>query len=99
MALAPDGSRAVVGWYRILARPVPQRDRLRLRGLEPAARYAVSVWPSAGGAGGAGDGDAGAVVIGGDELMAVGLPIEPSAPFPPLPAGDAIARLFDLRRR
>ncbi|HET7725802.1 MAG TPA: alpha-galactosidase [Candidatus Limnocylindrales bacterium] len=96
MSIAPAGDHAVVGWYRILARPVPQRDRLRLRGLDPDADYAISVWPSPDGARGS---EPDPVVLGGDELMAVGLPIEPPAPFAPLPAGDAIARLFELRRR
>ena len=34
--------RAVVGFYRILGRPDPGPDRLRLRGLDPAATYRVA---------------------------------------------------------
>jgi len=96
MTVAPDRSRAIVGWYRVLARPVPQHDRLRLRGLDPAAGYRVSTWPRPLGPGQDGPDE---IVLGGDELMAVGLPIHPPAPLPPLPEGDAVARLFELVRR
>ena len=66
----PMRSRAVVGYYLTLNRPVPAADRLRLRGLDPAAVYRVTGWP-------ADDGDvlmqANAGLRGGDELMQVGL--------------------------
>jgi alpha-galactosidase len=69
MAIDPDGSRAVVGYYQVLNRPVPTADRLRLRGLDPARRYRVTGWP-----------DVGDPLFrdnvgewGGDELMQVGL--------------------------
>ena len=66
----PMPSRAVVGYYLTLNRPVPAADRLRLRGLDPAAVYRVTGWP-------ADDGDvlmqANAGLRGGDELMQVGL--------------------------
>ena len=55
--VAPDGSRALVTFVRILAgsnEPIPV---LRLRGLDPAARYQID------------EGD----IIGGDVLMAIGL--------------------------
>ena len=45
MVVAPDASRAVVGFYQVLNRPVPAADRLRLRGLDPDAVYRVSAWP------------------------------------------------------
>jgi alpha-galactosidase len=68
--VAPDASRAVVGYYLTLNRPVPAADRLRLRGLDPAATYRVTGWP-------ADDADAligaNAGLRGGDELMQVGL--------------------------
>jgi alpha-galactosidase len=86
--VSDDRSRAVVGHYRVLSRPVPRRDRLVLRGLDAARRYRISAWP-----GPAADDPP---VLGGDELMTAGLPIEPPAPFPPRPAGDFTARLFDL---
>ena len=44
--VAPDASRAVVGYYLTLNRPVPAADRLRLRGLDPAAVYRVTGWPA-----------------------------------------------------
>ncbi len=68
--VAPDRSRAVVGYYQVLNRPVPAADRLRLRGLDPARTYRVAGWPD--------DADEPLVrdnagVRGGDELMSVGL--------------------------
>ena len=45
MVVAPDASRAIVGFYQVLNRPVPAADRLRLRGLDPDAVYRVSGWP------------------------------------------------------
>ena len=47
-SVAPDASRAVVGFYQVLNRPVPADDRLRLRGLDPARVYRVSGWPDDG---------------------------------------------------
>ena len=69
MVVGPDASRAVVGYYQILNRPVPAADRLRLRGLDPAMVYRVSGWP---------DRDdplfrANTGLRGGDELMNIGL--------------------------
>ncbi len=67
--VAPDLSRAVVGYYQILNRPVPAADHLRLRGLDPAKVYQVSGWPAA-------DDllfEANEGRRGGDELMQVGL--------------------------
>src|SRR4029078_13127298 len=69
MVVAPDESRAIVGYYQVLNRPVPAADRLRLRGLDPEPVYRVSGWPDVSdrlfrdNAGGR----------GGDELMLVGL--------------------------
>ena len=48
MVVAPDASRAVVGFYQVLNRPVPADDRLRLRGLDPGVVYRVSGWPDDG---------------------------------------------------
>ena len=69
MVVAPDASRAIVGYYQVLNRPVPAADRLRLRGLDPGTLYRVTGWP---------DVDdplvrANAGTAGGDELMGVGL--------------------------
>ena len=86
--VSADGARAVVGHYRVLARPVPQRNRLVLRGLDPGRRYRVTVW--------AGPSPAEPPTFGGDELMTAGLPIEPPHPFDRPGFGDFTARLFDL---
>ena len=61
-----DGARsAVAGYYRVLNRPNPARRRLRLRGLDAALRYRLSVWPV--------DAYEPVVERGGDELMNAGL--------------------------
>jgi hypothetical protein len=96
-----EGSRAVAAHYRVLSRPMPVRDRLRLRGLDPAARYEVTAWDTF-------DRPLGTFERGGDELMRVGIGIEPSDPLPALDEfpdgirlvrGDFAFRLFDVRRR
>jgi alpha-galactosidase len=100
MAVDPAGDHAIVGHYRVLAHPWPVRDRLRLRGLDPAAFYRVTTWT---------DGfetPVGTTERAGDELMAVGLGIEPPDPLPAgamldghrIVRGDYQARLFELRR-
>jgi alpha-galactosidase len=45
MVVAPDASRAIVGYYQVLNRPVPAANRLRLHGLDPDLVYRVSGWP------------------------------------------------------
>lgn len=101
MTVDASADRAIVGHYRVLARPIPVRDRLRLRGLDPAARYRVTAWTST-----LAEPD-GVVERAGDELMAVGLGIEPRDPLPGgvrmhdgirVIRGDFEARLFELRR-
>ena len=42
VVVAPDASRAIVGYYQTLNRPVPAADRLRLRGLDPGTVYRVT---------------------------------------------------------
>jgi len=69
MTVADDMRSAVVGHYKILSRPNPGPQRLRLRGLDPNATYRVSTWPSANVDGG----PPSAIDLGGDELMAAGL--------------------------
>jgi len=61
---------------------------VRLRGLDPAATYRVRPWPSSPGSGQA--------AWGGDELMTVGLAIEPADPPTGVGRADFSARLFDL---
>ncbi len=99
MSLAPDGSRAVAAHYRVLQHPMRSRDRLRLRGLDAAARYRVTVWRSF-------DAPAGSFERGGDDLMTVGLSIEPPEPMPGGIPNDGVRflgsdfnfRLYDVVR-
>ncbi len=46
MVVAPDGAEAIVGVFGTLNRPTPESLRVRLRGLDPAASYALSMWPA-----------------------------------------------------
>lgn len=95
MSLADDGSAALVGWYRVLARPNPGPTRLRLRGLAPDASYRVSTWPD----GGADDALARANgrVRRGDDLMRLGLHLD-LGPRLPATSGDFGARIFVVER-
>lgn len=93
MVVAPDAAAAVVGWYRVLARASTGPTRLRLRGLDPNARYRVSTWPATGDAVDA----ANALVRRGDDLMRIGLYLD-RAPRVPATAGDFGSRLFVLER-
>ncbi|HKG57870.1 MAG TPA: alpha-galactosidase [Candidatus Limnocylindrales bacterium] len=91
MAVSPDERRAVVGHYRVLNRPIPGPDRLRLRGLDADANYRVAVWPATGSE----TERANSGVRGGDELMSAGLALgvekaEAAA------RGDFAATLFTL---
>jgi alpha-galactosidase len=73
MSVAGDARSAVVGHYSILNRPNSGPRRLKLRGLDPAASYRVSIWTAA-----AGDQEDSptSIVLGGDVLMAAGLVLE-----------------------
>jgi alpha-galactosidase len=94
------GGHAVVAHVRTLARPLPVRNRLPKRGLDPAATYRVTCWAGSFAA------PIGTVERAGDELLAVGLAIEPPDPLPVgasfdgsrLVRGDHQARLFELVR-
>jgi alpha-galactosidase len=91
MTVGEGGRHAVVGWYRVLARPNPGPGLLRLRGLDPAARYRVSIWPPA-------DDTLvrrNTLERGGDELMSVGLFLDDESRETAL-RGDYQARLFEL---
>jgi alpha-galactosidase len=46
MVVSEDRRQAIVGFYRTLNRPNPGVNRLRLRGLDPDARYRVKPWPA-----------------------------------------------------
>jgi len=93
MCIAADGSEAIVGWYRVLSRPLPGPSLFRLRGLEPGARYAVSVWPEADDA----LVRANSLERGGDDLMAVGLFIDDHA-WESQARGDFQARIFEITK-
>jgi alpha-galactosidase len=91
MVVSNDRLQAIVGWYRVLNRPVPGPRRVRFRGLDPTARYRITLWPEP-------DDDTvldGVAVRGGDELMEAGLI---PGPFLRESAGlgDFAARLFVL---
>jgi alpha-galactosidase len=100
MVVDDDAGHAIVGHYRVLARPMPVRNRLRLRGLDPAASYRVTLWGSDFAEPGP------AIERAGDELMAVGIGIYPPDPLPEgiefdgirLIYGDFHARLLELVR-
>jgi alpha-galactosidase len=89
MVVAPDRRTAIVAHVRILERPVPPPDRLRLRGLDPSLTYRVTPWP------GVTDGREPAR-RGGDLLTAVGLGLEPEDPPTGAPRGDFTARIWVL---
>ena len=72
--------------------PLPGPSVMRLRGLDPNARYGVSVWPES---------DdwvtrANAMERGGDELMSQGLFLDDHA-WESQARGDFQARIFELR--
>ncbi len=91
MCVSDDARRAVVGWYRVLSRPVPGPRTLPLRGLDPCTRYRIRLWPAAD--------DTLARrnehVRGGDELMAIGLFLDDDARESGV-RGDFQARLFEV---
>jgi alpha-galactosidase len=91
LCVAPDQRRAIVGYYRDLNRPYPGPRRLRLRGLDPALAYRVSVWPTTG------DGieQANTRVRGGDDLMAAGIFLDAER-WAASQQGDYWARVFVL---
>jgi alpha-galactosidase len=92
MTVSDDRHHALVGWYRVLAHTVPGPGLLRLRGLDAAARYRVTLWPQ-------GDdaiGRANTLERGGDELMSVGLFLDDRA-WEAQARGDFQARIFELK--
>ena len=70
MTVGDDRRTALVGFYEVLNHVNIGPRRLRLRGLDPAALYRVSVWPADA------QPNVPAVTVGGDVLMAAGLVIE-----------------------
>jgi len=88
-SVAPDRRSALAGYYQILNRVNAGPRRLRLRGLDPAATYRVSVWPETAAAA-----LPTALRLGGDALMAGGLVI--SSTRTPSDVGDFHARVYVL---
>ena len=72
--MADDARSAVLGYYSILNRPNSGPTRLKLRGLDPATSYRVSIWTAA--VGDENDESPSPIVLGGDVLLAAGLVIE-----------------------
>jgi len=91
MTVADDGRSAIVAHYRILSRPNPGPQRLRLRGLNAEASYRVSIWPASAEADGVA---ASREALGGDELMSAGLVVESDRKS--ATQGDFRARLYVL---
>lgn len=69
MVVSEDRRRAIVAWFRLLNRPNPPVDRIRLRGLAADLDYRTSVWPAAGDP----ISRVNALTRRGDDLMANGL--------------------------
>jgi len=85
MFISEDGREALVFYFNVLNEANSVLRRLRLKGLDPQANYAVEPldgWQDAGGAAG---------VYGGDQLMYAGLTLQTGH-------GDFQSRLFRLRR-
>jgi alpha-galactosidase len=93
MVSSPDKGEAIVGYYELLSQPNPQPLRLRLKELDPEARYDVSLWED----GGFGELDKAfnCGLRGGDELMKAGLLLGLSYG----PKGDFASELFLLQRK
>jgi len=91
LVVSPDRRHAVVGTYRLLSRPDPGPERLRLRGLDEAATYRVTTWPGfADRLSAANDGER-----SGAELMTAGLVLDLER-WETVVRGDFWARLFVL---
>jgi alpha-galactosidase len=91
MCVSDDRRHAVVGFYRVLNRPAPGPDRIRLRGLDPSLEYRVSVWPVPDDT----VGRANALVRRSDDLEAAGLLIDVDR-HEAAGQGDFWSRLFVL---
>jgi alpha-galactosidase len=91
MSVTDDAQTAVVGHYSILNCPNTGPRRLKLRGLDPASSYRVSIWSAAAGEE---EDSPTPIVLGGDVLMAAGLVLEGVRMSSTL--GDFRARLYVL---
>jgi alpha-galactosidase len=91
MCVSDDARHAVAGFYQALSRPAAGVERLRLRGLDAAMDYRVTVWPEV-------DDNvtrANTLVRRGDDLMQAGLLLGASTDET-VARGDFWARLFVL---
>jgi len=99
MIVCPDRSRAIVAFYRVLAKPFPVATRVKLAGLDAGVNYRITTWPERTPTGTTGSSGSTvaveSVVRGGDELMYSGLRVLDSAFFEPQ-TGDFWAKLFIL---
>jgi alpha-galactosidase len=91
MVVSDDRRRAIVAWYRLLNRPNPQVDRLRLRELEPGLDYRITTWPAVDDA----VARANALTRHGDDLQANGLLFDVER-HEAMDVGDFWSRLFVL---
>ena len=79
MVVSEDKTRAIVGWYRFRQPAHGRFTRIRLRGLDPNLDYTV---------------DPANRIMGGDELMQIGLSTSDPAQEP---RGDGKTRLYLLQ--
>lgn len=91
MTVADDQRHALVGWYRTLSHALPGPSLLRLCGLDPGARYQVTLWPETRDR----MNRANVRERGGDELMSQGLFLDDDA-WESQARGDFQARIFEL---
>lgn len=90
MVVSPDRKRAIIGWYRFMNEVNAPFHRIRLMGLIPDCRYRVE-----------GSGPQNELVLGGDELMYIGLITTDSSanggcPPEEMQGGDFDSRLYCL---
>ncbi|MDR2793694.1 MAG: alpha-galactosidase [Treponema sp.] len=95
MVISPDEKEAVVGVYKILAKPAKRPLMLKLAGLEASADYDVSLWEEGGFA--VEDKELNCGRRGGDELMQSGLLLDCTMRRSPH-KGDFFSELFILEK-
>lgn len=88
MVVAKDRTEALIGYYQTLTRPNPPKMTfLKLMGLDAQADYRLDGWPH---------------ILGGDELMIVGLPLlkfdKQNRGMTTVPAGDFQSLIFHMKK-
>ena len=91
MTVSDDRRHAIVGFYRTLTRPNPAVNRLRLRELDPEARYRVTLWPAR-----ADTIERDNAVVRGGDLVAIDVEEQPDLGQLVATHGDYWAQLFVL---